>query len=176
MQLRKAPTSSSGSTWIMSAPKHHAEPFGRQPAAAQCPPGQRQLRRGERQLDRARHHLQALPRRDVLLGVEIDHLGADADRKRMVVKASKRRTPLVPCSRDRCMAWQPMPIGLMTPRPVTTTSRGGEIMAGQKNCAGAAGLILARPNGWVDGQARRPVGQPADPPVGKPNELRKYLV
>ena len=58
----------------------HAQPLGIDRPIAQSRLNTRQIGRREGQLDVAAHHLQALPRPDVLFGVEVGHHSADGRR------------------------------------------------------------------------------------------------
>ena len=61
--------------------EHHAEPFRRQTIGRDAGLLDGHVRRRERQLDRARHDLQAFARGDVSLGIEIAHVGSHANRE-----------------------------------------------------------------------------------------------
>ena len=63
-----------------AGPEDHAQPLGIDRLLPQAGVGAGQIGRREGQLDVAAHHLQALPRPDVLLGVEIGHLAPNRRR------------------------------------------------------------------------------------------------
>ena len=86
-----------------------------------------QIGRREGQLDVAAHHLQTLPRPDVLLRVEIGHLAADCRRRAGSTGMSSRRMPLRPSPRTAQNGSFPIPIGLTTPTPVITMFSGDAI-------------------------------------------------
>ena len=74
-------TISASSQGIMSAPKTTPSRSGSTASLRSAGVGAGQIGRREGELDVAAHHLQALPRPDVLLRVEVDHLAADGRRK-----------------------------------------------------------------------------------------------
>ena len=86
MQRRKAGSTSAPSEYIMSAPKTTPNRSASTAPAARSSVFQGQLRRGEAELNLARHHLQTFAGRDVELRVEIANLPAHADRKGIAVE------------------------------------------------------------------------------------------
>ena len=90
-----------------------------------------QLRRRRRELNIARHHLDAFPRLDQLLRIEVRDLAAE---RRNPTGRRQMRGGRTPLWRDWIAfhtASRPTPIGETMPTPVMTTSRSATLLPGQ---------------------------------------------